>query len=549
MSDEVPVLIVGGSLNGLSTALFLGTLGIRSMVVERHPSTTVQYKFRGISPRSMELYRSAGIEDEIRRRDSRDQMYGIARASNLSADDIHWTKLGWPDTTGLSPTEPATCDQDRLEPVLRSRAMELGAHIEFGTELTELENHERGVRALLHERASGTRRWVTADFLVAADGASSSIRERLGIGRRGPGVLQHWMNIIFDTDLEPTLGGRRFTSCFVTDVNGTILPRESSGRWLLAVQYLPERGERPDQFDAERCRTLVHRAAGRTDVRADVVDARPWEVAAGVVERFVDGRVFLVGDAAHVMPPTGGFGGNTGIQDAYDLAWKLAFVLQGRADSQLLASYDSERRPVAEATLAQALARLSAWFKDPNGRLPQPARIVEDRNVVFGQAYAEGAFVDPTPAAHEVFEDPGRPSGRPGTRAPHVVVARDGETLSTLDLFGKDFVVLSADRDRWRPACEAVSQAIGITLRAYGVGPDGGFEDVNHDWATKYGVGERGAVLVRPDGIVGWRSPDAVGDPGHVLEQALVRILGKRQSALADLADGRKGRLDGHTSP
>ncbi len=538
MANEVPVLIVGGSLNGLSTSLFLGTHGIRSMVVERHPSTTVQYKFRGISPRSMEIYRSAGIEHEIRERDSRDQMHGIARGSNLSADDVHWTELGWPDTTGLSPTDPATCDQDRLEPVLRSHAAQLGAQIEFRTELVELEQRGDGVRAVLRDRAAGSQREVTADYLVAADGASSPIREGLGIARSGPGVLQHWMNIIFDTDLTPTIQGRRFTTCFVTDVNGTLLPREAAGRWLLALQYFPERGERPDQFDAGHCRELVHRAAGRTDVRADLLDARPWDVAAAVAERFGDGRVFLVGDAAHVMPPTGGFGGNTGIQDAHDLAWKLAFVLKGYASAELLDTYDSERRPIAEATLAQALARLSAWFKDPRRRLPKPAPLVEDRNVVFGQAYTRGAFVASTTDAHDVFEDPRHPSGRPGTRAPHVLLKQEGATRSTLDLFGKDFVVLSADRDRWRTACDAVSRATGVPIRAYGVGSQDGFDHADHEWAAKYGVGERGAVLIRPDGIVGWRARDAAEDPRHALERALDRILRQPGAAATDRAAG-----------
>src|SRR5262249_5677279 len=146
-------------------------------------------------------------------------------------------------------------------------------------------------------------------------------------------------------------------------------------------------------FDAVRCRDLVRKAAGRHDVKADLVDSRSWDVAAFIAQRFSKGRIFVVGDAAHLMPPTGGCGGNTGVHDAHHLRWKLALVLNKDVSPRLLDTYDSERRPIAEATLAQALARLSAWFKDPGKRLPPPVPIVDDYDVIFGQIYPEGAFV------------------------------------------------------------------------------------------------------------------------------------------------------------
>ena len=261
----------------------------------------------------------------------------------------------------------------------------------FNTEFEALEQDERQVRARIRDRRSGAEETVAADYLIVADGAGGSLRQRLGIGIDGPGVLQHWMNLIFDTDLPPTLGGKRFTSCFVTDLNATLTPRRQ-GRWLLALQYFPENGDRPEDFDAQRCRELVARGAGRPDVKAELVDARPWALAAQIAERFREGRCFLVGDAAHLMPPTAAFGGNSGIHDAHNLAWKLAPVMQGEARSQLLDSYDQERRPVIAATLAQALARLQAWFRDPAGRLPTPPPIVADYDVIFGQRYDAGAI-------------------------------------------------------------------------------------------------------------------------------------------------------------
>ncbi len=370
---HVPILVVGGSLTGLSTALFLARHGTPSLTIERHPTTTIQYKFRGISPRSMEIFRDAGVESAIRSASTLTQEAEIAHGRNLADPDITWMGDAWPDTTAVSATGFGTLDQDRLEPILRARAEELGATCWFDTELVDLAQDDDLVTAHVHHRDTGVDEIVTADHVVAADGVDGTIRERVGIGRQGPGPLQHWMNLIFDTDLEPRIGGRAFTSCFVTDVNGTLVPRDAA-RWLLSVQYAPEAGERPADFDDEQVRTLVRRAAGRDDVRADLFDARSWEVAAYVADRFRSGRVFLVGDAAHVMPPTGGFGGNTGIHDAHNLAWKLAAVHRGDARDALLDTYDAERGPIVRGDRRAGAGTALGLVRGPGGQAPTAGR-------------------------------------------------------------------------------------------------------------------------------------------------------------------------------
>src|SRR5262245_28397322 len=407
------VLIAGGSLNGLTLALLLARRRVPCLVVERHPRTSIQYKFRGISPRSMEIYRSAGIEAEIRGRDLiDDRSASVGRMKNLADGEVLWHGVPWSDTSDISPATAATCDQDQLEPILRAHAERYGADVRFNTELVSFTQTRDEVIARIRDRSTGVESAVRARYLIGADGTQSAVREAAGIGRHGPGVLQHWMNVIFEADLPAVIDGHAIRSKFVTDINGTLVPR-GDGRWLMAVQFVPDRGERVEDFTPDRCRDLIRRGAGRPDLRVDVVDARPWEAAAAVADRYREGRVLLVGDSAHVMPPTGGFGGNTGIQDAYNLAWKLAAVVNRTADPELLETYDAERRPVADRTVAQSLARLQAWFKDPSRRLPPPTPIREDNAVLFGYRYPAGAFVDDDRSgADDLFEDPRNPSGR-----------------------------------------------------------------------------------------------------------------------------------------
>jgi putative polyketide hydroxylase len=511
MVTTTSVLIVGGGLNGLAAAALLAHQGVDAMVVERHSDTSIQYKFAGISPRSMEIFRGLGLEGEIRATRTGDQQGGdIARAAHLADPDVRWGGPAWPDARPYSPTQPATCDQHVLEPILRRCAERLGARIRFSTEFEGFEQDAQQVRARICSRDTGEHDTVVAEYLIAADGARGTLREQLGIERRGPGVLQHWMNLVFDTDLPPTLNGKRFTSCFVSDLNATFTPRDG-GRWLLALQYFPEKGELPADFDRARCRALVARGAGRTDVKAMLVEARDWEVTACVADRFREGRCFLIGDAAHLMPPTGAFGGNSGIHDAHNLAWKLALVIRGGADARILESYDQERRPVTTATLAQALARLQKWFADPARRLPAPAPIVDDYDVVFGQRYDDGILVPEGTALERAFEPVAALSGRPGTRAPHLSLERGGEPLSVLDLFGAGFVLLCSDA-AWSYACASVGKQFRYSLVCHSLGPGGDLRDLEGRWPNAYGVGPRGAVLVRPDGFVAWRSADGAPD-------------------------------------
>jgi 2-polyprenyl-6-methoxyphenol hydroxylase-like FAD-dependent oxidoreductase len=528
MDSSTSVLIAGASLNGLTMAMLLARGRVSCLVVERHPGTSIQYKFRGISPRSMEIYRGAGIEAEIRARDLIDERSAaVARMKNLADSEVSWQWMPPSDTSDISPTSAATCDQDQLESILRAHAERNGADLRFNTELVSFTQSRDGVVARVRNRSTGAESTVRAQYLIGADGTQSGVRDAVGIRRHGPGILQHWMNVIFEADLPSVIAGRAIRSVFVTDINGTLVPR-GDGRWLMAVQFVPDRGERVQDFTPEHCRDLIGRGAGRADLRVDIVDARPWEAAAAVADRFKEGRVLLVGDSAHVMPPTGGFGGNTGIQDAYNLAWKLDAVVSGAAGPELLDTYDTERRPIAERTVAQSLARLQAWFKDPSRKLPQPEPIRDDTAVIFGYRYPAGAFVDDGQnGAGDVLEDPRNPSGRPGSRAPHLLVTRAGAPISTIDLFADRWVLMSGpEGDAWSDCVQRSSAAPALGVVWHGIQPAGELEDAANRFPTTYGVAPDGAVLIRPDGFIAWRQVTAAKGArslDDVLERLCIR--------------------------
>jgi putative polyketide hydroxylase len=515
---ETPVLIIGGSLTGLSTALFLTHQGVRCTVVEREPHRSVQFRFRGIHVRTMELYRSVGIEDNIRAVSTDgEQTGGVARVHDLADPNPRWMSLPSDGNASLlSPTSFCMCPQDRLEPVLARHAQRCGAEICVNTELRRFDQDENGVTAVLVDRASGAERTVRSQYLVAADGVHGRIRADLGIDRYGLGVLEHWMNIIFRTDLTPQVADRDFRTAIVAAVNGSLVPR-ADGVWQLTTIYRPEDG-RPARdfakrhFTEQRCLELIRTATARPDLEATVLDVMPWEASSLTAERFRHGRVFLVGDAAHVMPPTGAFGGNTGIQDTHNLAWKIAAVLDGAAGPALLDTYEAERRPVVERITTEALLRLGDWFRTSRPGMPSGTP-VDESTVMLGYRYLGSAdtFVDPR--------------GRPvpvGVRVPHVLLEHDDECVSTLDVLGTGFTLFTGPAGRpWRTAAQRLAPEVGIRLDCHPL------RDRDRECASALGIRRDGALLVRPDGFVGWRSEEMASDTGSSLREVLTRLLSR----------------------
>jgi putative polyketide hydroxylase len=434
----------------------------------------------------------------------------------------------------VTPCAFCSIDQDRLEDIVRQRAIELGADIRYSQEMTRFDQDDDGVTAVIADQATGTERQVRARYLIAADGHGSAIRAALGVPMIGPGTLVHVLSLIFKADLTAALRGRDVGLAYLNKPeHGTLMSPLDGGRWVFFTPYHPEAGESPERLDEAQCVAKIRAAIGVADLAVELEAQIPktgakvlgFELAAQVAERLSDGRVFLVGDSAHAIPPTGAFGASTGIQDAHNLAWKLSAVVKGFASPALLDSYHPERRPVAQSTMDQALAELTGRMGLGGDDEDAPGYAA----TVFGHRYRSAAVV-----TEDGDDDGDRPDlryiGAPGTRAPHVEVSRDGVPLSTLDLFGRRFVLLTGDGSGvWRKAGQEAAQQLGVDLDFHHVGADGDLADPHGRFLAAYGLTPAGAVLVRPDGIVAWRSTtaDEHGDPVGLVDGVLRRVLGR----------------------
>ena len=530
---ETPVLIVGGGPVGLTASLLLSRLGIGNLLVERHPGTAVVPKARGINARTMEMYRQQGIEDDIRAAGLAVEKTGlIVWTESLAGREIERRVPGRfkPQNMAATPTRNALCAQDDFEPVLRrfAEAEPLG-ELRFNTELTSFEQGADGVTATLMDRVTGAETAVRAQYLVACDGSQSRVRRQVGAQMIGRENVYDSVNILFNADLRPWIQDRPAALYFVEqpDLRGTFLTINAHDRWGFLIHSLSQYGFRPDDLTPERCIALIRQAAGVPDLEVTVRGVSAWVASAIVADRYGHGRVFLAGDAAHEMPPTGGFGMNTGVQDAQNLCWKLAAVLHGQAGPALLDTYHDERQPlgrlITETSLANSLS-MGRTERVEGAKLARP-EFLNEQGLIFGAQYQSAAVVPDGTALVQV-DDPitqYAASARPGGRAPHVWLERGGERVSTVDLLGRGFVLLAGENGgAWRDAFDGLSLP---GAAAYRLGTD--LADPDGAWHAAYGVAPEGAVLVRPDGYVAWRSAGAHEAPARALGAAVAQVLAR----------------------
>ncbi|MCA2221182.1 FAD-dependent monooxygenase [Nonomuraea aurantiaca] len=531
MHERVPVLVVGGGYAGLSAAALLAWRGVPVMLVERHPSTSVQPKAFGMGPRAVELLRPVpGVEQSLR-----DIWQGIgdsvriAIAANLTDPNPHMIVTGDKDDfaflADITPVPQVGAPQAEVERVLRAKAEELGADLRFSTELVSLEQDAEGVTAVI--RADGVDSVVRADYVVAADGSRSPLRAQLGIPTSGKGELGLMCSIMFDADLTELVREREVTLWYLQNevFTGAIVTGTGVGMHVLGINYDPAKGESEDDFTEERCVELIRVATGVPDLDVRVLDKTTFAMAHVLADQYRCGRVFLAGDAAHTMPPTGGQGGSTALQDGCDIAWRLWLVATGQAGPDFLDTYDAERRPIGTLTADAQLANLG-YRMPPAMRTEHPEPLEDPMAAMIGYRYHSTAILEEPDDDGSILEDPRIPTGRPGSRAPHVPLDWDGQLISTIDLFGSGFVLIAGPGGQsWMDAGRLIKERLRIQLTRVLV--DEELMDVEGCWAERYGVDRGGAVLIRPDGYVAWRSPYADPDPATTLERVLRQVLSR----------------------
>jgi 2-polyprenyl-6-methoxyphenol hydroxylase-like FAD-dependent oxidoreductase len=508
------VLIAGGGLVGLSTAMFLAQHGVPSIAIERLQGGSLLPRAAHFHLRTLELFRLAGIEDEVRAQSEREFLPegAIVMMDNLSgrklADIIGSLNEG---VEAVSPCRRLFVSQPGLEPILRARAEQAGATVLAGHEVVDVDQDDTGVAVLVRPVDGGPEETRRGPYLVAADGAHSNVRERLGIPFEGRGVFSNSVTIYFTADLRPQLEGKALSVIYVNNetFGGFFRLDKHCRSGFLVINTLagaPNASDAAIDTSEARLVELVRIGAGVPDLAVQIDGVARWRATADVARSYQQGRIFLAGDAAHVMPPNGGFGGNTGIHDAHNLAWKLALVIRGHAGPALLDTYDAERRPVGHFTVEQAFARYVTRTA-PHLGVENAPPVAPDLDVELGYRYGSDA----------VAGDPRVVGARAGARLPHAWVDVDGRTVSTIDLADSTFTVLSGrDGAAWAEATKTAARAHpGLDVRFHRVG----------ERFDRLLPSDDGAVLVRPDGFVSWTAASMVPDAGAELSTALQRIL------------------------
>lgn len=501
---HVPVLIVGGGVTGLSASLFLLQHQITPWVIERHKTVSVHPRARGFDIRTMELLREIDLSETIREAGKAlSPSWGIIKGKSLAAAMVNRKPKkakktespsqlkGMESVAALSPESGARFTQDLSEPVLLEAARKRGAAIFFSTELTSFSEEDDGIRAVVIDKETGVRQVIHADYMIAADGANSGIRNTLQLKSTGKGALGNLLNIYFEADLAAFVCKREFSIFRIDEpeIKGFLSAINNTNRWAFQLHYDPQSGECVEDFTKDRLISILQKVIGLPDVPVRIISVLPWQPTVNVVEDMQHGRIFFAGDAAHVMTPYGGKGANTGVQDVHNLAWKLAAVLNGNASPGLLNSYSKERLPVGKyyAEKSGQLADEYGLLKDPSIRLLWPFLTVMvirffhlqklfpkvgllQMGYLLGlpnYRYYSSAILSEGEAESD-FVKTGQLVAKPGTRMPHDWAMYRGTNISTLDLLGKDFVLFTGtNNELWEKVKRIIENKFSINILVY----------------------------------------------------------------------------------
>jgi 2,4-dichlorophenol 6-monooxygenase len=584
---DVPVLIVGGGGAGLTASMLLSQLGVETLLVSALPTTSVLPKAHVLNQRAMEVFTDVGVADEIYERGTpaENMRYSAYYVGLAGPDPVFGRQIARMESWGAggmdgdwaaaSPCRQANLPQIRLEPILKARAEVLApGRVTFNAELIDLEQDAEGVTATVRDKTAGADFVVRARYVLACDGGRT-VGRRLGVELQGVRDVMRIVSVYMSADLSRWVRDPdvliRWLWLPSRGAFGTLVPMgpthwgPQSEEWVFHLNY-----ETNDTraIDDTQVVADMKEALGLPNLEAKVHVVSRWSLEGILADRFQVGRVFMVGDAAHRHPPTGGLGLNSAVHDAHNLCWKLAAVLSGHAGVGLLATYEDERRPVdarnvqrslenglnhrvvgeamgivAGASAADNLAGLRRALGDAPEDLPHRRRALaaaatqsmefREHQVEYGQTYASSAVV-PDGSIEPDAIDAIRlylPSTRPGAPLPHAEVEDlDGERHALLSLVrpGRFLLIAGEDGTAWCEAARRLTAASNIPLDAIRIGHlDGDYRDPRCAWLRQRQIGRTGAVLVRPDRYVAWRSVGASASPRAELGAALSTILSR----------------------
>jgi 2,4-dichlorophenol 6-monooxygenase len=580
------VLVIGSGPAGATSALTLATLGVDHIVITKYSWTANTPRAHITNQRTVEIFRDLGIESDIKANGTPQRLMGdTVFCTSLSDDEIGRVRT-WgthparqADYTLASPSENCDLPQTLLEPILIGHAAARGSHIRFDTEYLGLEQDDDGVTVHVRDRLAGQTYAIRARYVIGADGGRSQVAADIELPFEGQMDVAGSMNIVFHADLSTKVEHRPSVLYWVlqpgSDIGGIGMGLVRMVRpwdeWLVVWGY--DINEPPPELDDDAATKIVHNLIGDDTVPVTIRSTSLWGNNKMYATRYRQDRVFCMGDAVHRHPPSNGLGSNTSVQDAYNLAWKLAYVLRGSAGGGLLDSYDAERAPIGRQIVLRAnksIEEFSPIFaalgfsdtSDPdvmNERMraraddtPQAARQREQlrealalkdyefnaHGVELGQRYRSGAVAPDGTPEPEYTRDPElyyQPTTWPGARLPHCWLGADGHRVSTHDLAGKGrFALLTGiSGQRWVQTARNVEQPLGIEVAAYVIGPGREYTDLYGDWSLLREVAEDGCVLVRPDAHVAWRAASMPSDPEAELREALEAVLDRAPSRSA----------------
>ena len=565
------VLVVGAGPSGLTAATLLAEYGVSALTITRYPSTAHTPRAHITNIRTMEIFRDLGIVPNVERASQKLSFlrHNIMAHSLAGMEISRYRSYGTPadrlsDYAEASPCVPLNCPQHVMEPVLLEAARDRGADIRFSNELVDFEQTADEVKSRVRDRETGEEYFVRSRYLIGADGGRSTVAEQLGIEFEGEAGLQSMVNMWVEADLEKYTAYRPGVLYTIFQPGGVGI-----GTWInvspwndwIFVSQGP--ADTPEEVLLERARATI----GDADVPIRVKNIIGWQVNHLFATEYSRGRVFIAGDAAHRHPPSGGLGTNTSVQDAYNLVWKLAFVLSGKAGEELLESYHAERQPVGKAVVERAMkslnnssplakalgvrpgqsfeegaAALRELFSDAPGaaeRRDALAAGVKLQNyrsnalgVELGQRYESDAIVGDGTPFPEYARDPElyyHPTTHPGAYLPHAWIEHRQKEVSTLDLagHGRFSLIVGIGGEPWASAAAEVAAEFGVDLPVYPVGYRCEYDDVLGDWTRIREVDDDGALLVRPDRHIAWRCKTAPDDPAGTLRAVLRQVLNR----------------------